>query len=393
MADSSTVTVAPALLPPLLEVGYNYTWPFNKYGFSIGPRDLHHNPPNGADSATPVFEDTVLVPPSGTLARNLAFLRDQLNIRKVRMFLLGNAFNYGRRPLGPLSGGTFVFTAPPQPDPLFFQHFRAMLRIFKANGMQILPSLIDFGAFYPAGSGGGSGRTSILTSQRKVFIETMLKPMARVSQEPAVEGAVFAWEVVNEPMWNTVGLPVRPHTDSLGPDIDPEIMGTFIQDCLDAFKAEGINQTTVGHRLLQDLDRFPTGSLPQFHYYAAVGLLQRIGGVADPSTIPTFAELGKNPRTANAFVGEISATKEGTKFFDKGQGRRWPECNDRDTNVADAAFERLKVLARKGYKLAFVWPDRDDGTKENDRDDLKLTPTAVASVQRFTRGRFPNGVP
>jgi len=393
MADTAIATVAPPLLPPLLEVGYNYTWPFNRYGTSIGPRGIHRNPPSDADSLTPCFEDKVVAPPEGTLARNLTFLRDQMNIRKVRMFILGNARNYGPNPLGPLSGGTFVFTAPNQVDPLFFDHFRAMLRIFKAKGMQILPSLIDFGAFYPADSGGGSGRTSILTSQRKKFIDTMLKPMVRVSQEKGAEDTVFAWEAVNEPMWNTVGLLVRPHTDSLGPDIAPEIMGTFIQDCLDAFKAEGITQTTVGHRLLKDLDRFPTGTMPQFHYYGSVGILQKAAGVADPSTIPTSAELAKNPRTANAFVGEISATKEGTKFFDKGQGRRWPECQDRDITVQDAAFERLKVLARKGYKLAFVWPDREDGTKENDRDDLKLTPTAIASVQKFTLGRFPNGVP
>jgi hypothetical protein len=392
MADTSTVTVAPPLLPPLLEVGYNYTWPLNRYGTSIGPRDLQNNPPTGANSTVPVFEDKALVPPAGTLARNLAFLRDQMNIKKVRMFLLGNAFNYGTRPLGPLSGGTFVFTAPPQADPLFFAHFRAMLRIFKANGMQIVPSLIDFGAFYPAGSGGGSGRTSILTSQRKLFLETMLLPMLRVAQEKGLEGTVLAWEVVNEPMWNTVGLPVRPHTDSLGPDIDPDIMVTFIQDCLDLIKAEGF-ESTVGHRRLKDLQRFPQGTKPQFHYYANTVLHARIFGVDDPDPIPTFAELAKDPRTANAFVGEFSADQEGAGFFDKGQGRRWPECQGRDNTVKDAAFERLKILARKGYRLAFVWPNRPDGTRENDRDDLKLTPDAIDSVKKFTLGRFPNGVP
>jgi len=40
MPDTSTATVAPPLLPPLLEVGYNSTWPLNRYGISIGPRDL-----------------------------------------------------------------------------------------------------------------------------------------------------------------------------------------------------------------------------------------------------------------------------------------------------------------------------------------------------------------
>ena len=51
MSETSTASVAPPLLPPLLEVGYNYTWPFNRYGTSIGPRDIHNNPPVGAGSA------------------------------------------------------------------------------------------------------------------------------------------------------------------------------------------------------------------------------------------------------------------------------------------------------------------------------------------------------
>lgn len=57
--------MAPTLSPPLLEVGYNYTWPFNRYGTSIGPRDLQNDPPIGAADKTPVFRDTALVPPAG----------------------------------------------------------------------------------------------------------------------------------------------------------------------------------------------------------------------------------------------------------------------------------------------------------------------------------------
>lgn len=402
MADTSTATISPPLLPPILEVGYNYTWPFNRYGTSIGPRGIHKEPPSDVDSVTPCFEDKVVAPPEGTLARNLTFLRDKMNIRKVRMFLLSNARNYGPRPAGPLASGRFVFTAPPRPDPLFVAHFTAMLRIFRDKGMQIIPSLIDFGAFYPLGNGAGGGRTSLLTSQRAIFIRTMLTDLLNVSKN--FRETIFAWEVVNEPMWNTITLdidvatlaltfPFRPHTETLGPDVDDvDIIRNFITDCLNAIEAEKF-ETTVGHRLFKDLQRFPTGSMPQFHYYGNTGFFARRLGIDDPAQLPTFEELSKNKRTANAFIGEFSADKEGHGFFDKGQGRRWPECKDRDNNVKDAAFERLKVLARKGYKLAFVWPDRVDGTRENDRDDLKLTPDAIASVQRFTLGRFPNGVP
>lgn len=394
MTDSASVSVAPPLLPPLLEVGYNYTWPFRRYGTGIGPRGTHREPPSDVDSALPIFEDKALAPPEGTLARNLTFLRDELNIKKVRIFLLCNCRNYGPRPLGPLASGRFVFQAPPTVDPLFFDHFRAMLRIFKAKGVQMVPSLIDFGAFYKLGEKGGGGRTSIASTQRLRFIETMMIPMLRVSQEKAAEGTIFAWEVINEPMWATRGIPNRPHTDTFFSDRDvpPEVMASFIDDCLKVIKAEGF-KSTVGHRRLEDLNDFPTGDLPQFHYYANAGLVAKSVATDDPNPLPTFAELASNPRTANAFIGEISADKEGRGFFDKGAGRPWPELDGRDRVLKDAAFERLKLVARKGYRLAFLWPDRLETSSETGRDELKLTADAVASVRRFTRGRFPNGVP
>ena len=89
------------------------------------------------------FRNLTAHPPEGSLARNLTFLRDELKIKKVRMFLLCNAWNYGRRPR--VSKGLFFV---PDLHPLFIKHFREMLEVFAAKEMQILPSLIDFGAFY-----------------------------------------------------------------------------------------------------------------------------------------------------------------------------------------------------------------------------------------------------
>lgn len=388
MADDDlparTCSVSAPLKPPLLEVGYNYTWPFNRYGTSIGPRDLGNDPPTGVNDATPVW--------ATTLPRNLAILRDDLKITKVRMFLLSNAFNYGKRPIDPLDNGNFIFFAPTPAHPLFFSHFRTMLQIFKREGMQILPSLIDFGAFYPIGQAGG-GRRSILTAQRQTFISTVLQPMLAVSNEPGLAETIFAWEVVNEPLWNVTGLPVRPHTSSTGPDTTVAIMKTFIQDCLNAIEGAGF-QSTVGHRRLADLSVLPTGTMPQFHYYALDAAGTGLLGIDDPDPIPTFSQLAQSPRTVNAFVGEFSADKSGTDLLSNGPGRPWPECNQRDLTVLDASFERLKVLARKGYKLAFVWPDRSDNTPETkDNDEIKLTDDARSSIKRFTRGRFPGGIP
>lgn len=408
MADesgSTTATVAPPLSPPLLEVGYNYTWPFNRYGTTIGPRDLANDPPTGASDKVPVFRDTALVPPAGSLDRNLKILRDELKIRKVRIFLMGNAFNYGKAPISPLPSGRSFFTAPPFAHPLFFDHFREMLQVFQANEMQVIPSLIDFGAFYPlSGGGGGGGRTSVLTSQRTRFLETVLKPMLGVSREKGLENTVFAWEVVNEPVWNTIAAPLflkRPHTRSDGPDVGIDVMATFIDDCLKVIQGDGF-QSTVGHRFLSDLtDTMPTGTMPQFHYYAGTSLARRTFGVGDPDPIPKLSELAGDSRTRNAFIGEFSAAPGGDKnqFGDEEPGAVWPECRDDSGNQLDqdrarASFERLAVLARKGYKLAFVWPDRSD--KERgvvNSDELKLSDDAKKAIKLFTRGRFPNGVP
>jgi hypothetical protein len=164
-------------------------------------------------------------------------------------------------------------------------------------------------------------------------------------------------------------------------------MGTFIQSCLSAIQVAGF-QSTVGHRRFDDLANFPTGTLPQFHYYASTGVGSRVFNTDDRDPIPVFSQ------TPNAFVGEFSADKSGTNILDSGPGRPWPECNGRDVTVLDASFERLKVLARKGYKLAFVWPNRSDNSPETtNNDEIKLTDEARSSIKRFTCGRFPGGVP
>jgi hypothetical protein len=136
--------------------------------------------------------------------------------------------------------------------------------------------------------------------------------------------------------------------------------------------------------------------MPQYHYYGGTGFLRRVAGVADPDPIPKLSELTGSPKTAGAFLGEIAVAPGGSKnqFGDEEPGAPWPECEGRDLDRSDAAFERLALLTRKGYKLAFVWPDRSD--KEpgivND-DELKLTEDAKKSIKKFTLGKFPGGIP
>jgi len=107
----------------------------------------------------------------------------------------------------------------------------------------------------------------------------------------------------------------------------------------------------------------------------------------DPDAIPDFADLAKDVRTKNAFIGEFHSFANPKVL--KG---RWPECGRRDATLRCASFERLKLLARKRYPLVFIWPD--GGPKGADQTDaLKLRPDTILSIKDFTRGLFPNGVP
>ncbi len=374
ISSGTANTVQMGLMPPVLEVGYNYAWYGNRYGTSLGPTDTDGPPghvPTGATSTDPAWV-------GGSLDRNLKTLR-QLKITKVRFFLLGNAFNYGPSPSPPVLATSFtatpqVFTAPTQPHPQFLSHFKQLLQVFAQNDMQVLLSLLDFGALYPALPGGGGGRTAILTSQRQVFLETMLAPMVQASVPYA--SSIFAWEVMNEPVWNvTAGY--RPHTHSIARDCDIGTMSSFLQDCLGIIEASFPTKSTVGHRFYGDLaGGMPTGSMRQFHYYGLTAGWRGLIREQDPNPIPPFAD------TQGAFVGEFDPSPTL-------HSNLWPECNGNDATPVNAAFERLKVLARKGYKYAFVWPDLNDDPE----DSFKLSKEAQLSIQRFTSATFPNGVP
>src|SRR5262249_53268235 len=327
MSDAPQPAVPP-LMPPRLEVGYNYTWSFNRYGTHIGPRDIENDPPTGANDAMPVWRDAVAHPPAGSLARNLKILRDELKITKVRTFLLCNAFNYGSRPLtGATPSGKSIFTAPATTHPLFVEHFKQMMEGFIPTDMLIIPSVIDLRAFYPLiAKTAGGGRTSILTSQRKAFIDRVVLPLVSVSATSELRKAIFAWEVVNEPKWNVIAAPIigRPHTSSSGPDVDEGVMAGFIEACLAVFHSQEF-PSTVG-----DLKGpMPTGNMPQYHYYGRTGLAQQLVGVNDPDPVPSF-------RDANtAFVGELAVAPGGAKnqFGDEEPGEPWPkaDCGGRDT--------------------------------------------------------------
>jgi len=97
-------------------------------------------------------------------------------------------------------------------------------------------------------------------------------------------------------------------------------------------------ESTVGHRYFSDLRKYPTGTIPQFHYYP--DSLNPTND--DPNEIPDALATGLSKPP---IFGEV-----GTTDF---QGDPWSELKDADAkNTPSRIFERLKLVRRKNYALA-----------------------------------------
>jgi hypothetical protein len=340
-----------------MAVGLNYPWAFNKYGLYFGP----HPAEPWMDRWLEFWK------------KNLVEMAD-LGLRVVRIFLLCAGENYGKLPERP---GPF---SPPHPiDPKFLNDLEQMLESVAASGtgIQVVPSLVDFGFFGPTYGNSGS-RYAIAhdAGVREAFLSTLLDPFLAVGKRYSAQ--IYAWEVINEPYWNCsfVSPPIYRGRFNILPRLPlvrSSAMGEFLGAALRRIEAAGF-ESTVGHRFYADLKRWPAGTRPQFHYYA-----KRILWFGDPSTIPDYAETG------GAFVGEIDA---GLGF-----GKLWPELGGLDRDPQRRVFERLMLLERKGYKLTLLWPEGEwscpaDPSKWDEElaDPLKLSEEARAGIKRFTSG-------
>jgi len=388
---------------PTMKVGFNYPWAFDEYGFNFGPVFF--------------FPSAGLPPWKNTLPQRLDELK-ALGITMVRWFLLMNGLNYGKvttdsrgeiqtikapterlpvernipSPIGPLQvpSSGWEFDPPDQLHPLFIDHFREMLQVFRDKRLQVIPSLVDFPFFAmppnklpfdPArslaprdpNSGGGRTDVMIIPSKRQKFFDTVLEPLVQASVP--FKDQIFAWELMNEPSWliNTF-TPVAN---------DPRMNSKHLEDFLNEGLArieshpEFKEKSTVGHRFHSDLKSerllgilgLPTGKIPQFHYYAKF---------FDDNEVPS-------PR-GNKFIGEI-AVGANTLFFPQfraDQAAPWPELQTKGGDATDTVFKRLQLLAKKGYTLTLLWPDEKDGQAHTDR--VKLSAAAQVSLRKFTSG-------
>lgn len=365
MADPVvTLTAAPRVK---MAVGMNYPIPWNAYGFYFGG--------GGPDPGTNPLLDLWLP----NLTQNLIHLRDVLNVRIVRIFLLGNAFNYGK-------GAGAAFTPPSVLHPKFNEHLVGMLQAFQDQRMKVIPSIIDFKAFGSKSKGGGGCTDKFNIAKnpadQKVFFDQVVEPFL-IASKP-FKSQIFAWEVMNEPFWNMSRLSGQfaPQIAG-GRTLTEEEMTAFLQGALDLIEKKHGFTGTVGHRFSGDLDDFPTGKARQFHFYSKVlnvpvpGTLDAPVGAQAASFDITFKDRKVPPFSeTRAFVGEFASNVD--------ESAPWVELEGADdtSDTRVRVVERLRFLEHKGYPLALVWPDLP-GKGPNAVDPLKLSAGAQQGIIDF----------
>ncbi len=394
-------------IPPVMQVGINYPWAFDKYGLYFGSK---------AGDWMARWVDF--------LSDNLTTLKE-LGVTHVRIFLLCNGCNYGTifpATSGPYDSGgegappaipspspyeernaRWTFQPPDAPDEQYGNQLVQMLQVFQAANMQVIPSFVDSAFFaqtrYHAP---GGGRYDAMNDPKKqaillAFLDYLL------DKSKAYTSTIYAWELINEPIW-LARVIAKGFQDQYWGTAYAPMEPTVTEATLRDFLAEGCRRieakgfaSTVGHALAGDLDTFRSGrgSKPQFHYYGATAY--SLGAILG-QRVPEYSEV---QRFGDVFLGEIGANAS--------QGWGWPELNGKDrSNPNDRVFLRLRHVASLGYKLALVWPDlgwnlpKDAAGKDLDpgapgpvqnMDTAQIFQGGARGFQRFTSGAYANGVP
>jgi hypothetical protein len=405
-------------------VGFNYPVSYNAFGSQIGPnlwvsRDTwsKYNRLEAAGELSSI----PLPPLFDHVDRNLSNLK-AMGIKVVRWFLLGNGNNYGPTPFKVFVTATgtrdspppiqssnaqyytkYKFVPPAAVDRRFRRDFSELLSRFRKAGLQIIPSLIsfEFAGDLVTGPGANStwyaGRADAIRDPgaRKLFLDTMLAEMLTASK--GFEKEIFAWEVINEPIWCCIRFgPLSPTAYSpRQAEVTVDEMKVFLGEAVARIEKAGF-PSTVGHRYFDDLTSFPVGTVPQFHYYAADHWYNSLGG-------------GKNdPKMKDLFKGRPKPVL--------GEFAPVPFIPTKDEAYAswtyepyrtDSTLARLRLLESEGCDLALIWPDVPDkfdpskyDAKDHDLvkrlvkavvegDILKLTSKARSEIVAYTGGRLP----
>jgi len=273
-----------------------------------------------------------------------------LGITVLRWFILADGLTYGSGSDAPWADARtrrWHFDPPPLGAEALEQFEMLLLRLEAANQsgaepIQLLPVLIDF-HFCEAGtmpvavndsSGlasadpdwvkGGRAEAIAGTAKRSRFFDGVLDPLLRVSQAHA--GAIFAWELINEPEWITRGW--HRGGRSTHP-LDAASMTAFLEEGKSRIRQFAF-KPTIGFALIDTLRRTGiTAEINQFHHY--------------PDGASALARHAFDPR-APGIVGEFATAASD----------RWPELAPERQTLLD----RLRVASSRGYPLAVLWSYR-----------------------------------
>lgn len=321
-----------------MDVGVNYPW-FD-YGWDFGEAPLGWRKASDPNWFAHVDND---------LERFQG-----LGIRVVRWFILGDGLTYGtgrqapHLDTNPRRTGQWRFDDPPVLGEAFQTHFRMLLERFeKANRIplrpiMLLPVLIDFHfcqpGVWPTGREDKTlrqslynlewvkgGRSDVIMDpqKRRRFFARVLEPMLRLSRDH--RNIIYAWEVMNEPEWVTLGW----HPDRKKKDlpVTAQNMTTFLKEGIQHIRTAGF-KATVGFAKFDTISRSRVfADINQFHHYSRgdTRLVRQSFDRRWPSVIGEFA----------------TSSDQDT----------WPELE----SVGQHILNRLRYAESKGYPLVLPW--------------------------------------
>lgn len=307
-----------------MKVGINYAW--KNYAWDFGAPPLKDNGrPWGARAQWKACIDQDLA----------TFV--EMGLFCVRWFLLGDGTTYGTEGGRPYvdarDPARWHFDDPPYLTDEFLDDFAELLLRCERAGILLLPSLIDFHFCFPGVTVPGSSglvkcaRSEVVTDRhkRERFFARVLVPLLRIAA--ARPRALYAFEVMNEPEWCTQPAGTASAYSDPNRTVPLPDMRGFLREGAQLINAAGF-PSTVGFAMHQTLKGWDTHelelTLPQFHYYA------------EPPIVPPCEAPPRGP----AIVGELPTAPH----------RPWPELGPDQSVPA-----RLRLLAQKGYPVAFLW--------------------------------------
>lgn len=426
-------------VPRRMNIGVNYSHFINKPGLWFGPTEDDISPGlRGLASEGKCETETAELRQSWRTSFPILLEKFALHgIGQMRIFLLSNGWN-----LGTSMGNSFQLMPPSETKwaNAYPTHLRELLGACKQKGMQVILSLLSFGAFEE------NHREKLATdpNMREEFFDRILEPLLNVTDDPEFDTTVIAWEPVNEPNWATKywlsSIMVPLGAWNCTPGVPLAAMQTFLDSAtkriLGHKKGKSRSNYLVTHGFsyglgctgggpsslgiarvsLSDETSTPFSIasaggqyLRQFHYYpAALGSPTIVlppgnfppavlppGGLPSLTTpridirndLPSFAESG------SAILGEISTAQPNWETFLKyhdPQFLSWVRLGRRDDpGEYEATFWRLVLCEQLGYQTVYLWPNRDHGLDENDPDSALSAHACLAVTDYLNAITFP----